>query len=81
MVQKQREIVHENTSFKQVPFDEKQNKDTIHELALNQAKSQEGKIGIDGKIVTCNETPKVNGFSFVRTPSPSPGGYCNLCCS
>ncbi|KAL0266599.1 UNVERIFIED_CONTAM: hypothetical protein PYX00_009096 [Menopon gallinae] len=73
LLQKQREIVHANTSFKQVPFDERQNKDTIHELALNQAKSQEGKIGVDGKIVTCNETPKVNGFSFVRTPSPSPG--------
>lgn len=73
MAGKQREIVHENTTLKKNPFDERQNKDTIHELALSQAKNQEGKIGVDGKIVTHTDTPKVNGFSFVRTPSPMPG--------
>ena len=33
----------------------------------------EGKIGVDGKEVTSIETPKVNGYSFVKTPSPAPG--------
>ncbi|EEB20233.1 es2 protein, putative [Pediculus humanus corporis] len=73
MMRKKHEIVHENTRLTKNPFDEQQNKDVIHELAMNQARTQEGKIGVDGKIVTCVETPKVNGFSFVRTPSPMPG--------
>ncbi|KAK6641901.1 hypothetical protein RUM44_013621 [Polyplax serrata] len=73
MIRKRHEIVHENTRLTTNPFDERQNKDVIHKIAMNQAKTQEGKIGVDGKIVTYAETPKVNGFSFVRTPSPQPG--------
>lgn len=69
------EIVHENTRLHKNPFNEQQNKDVIQELAKTQAKAQEGKIGVDGKIVTCCDSPKVNGFSFVRTPSPSPGNF------
>lgn len=34
----------------------------------------EGKIGLDGKEVNSkDETPSVNGFKLVRTPSPTPG--------
>ncbi|KDR09235.1 protein DGCR14 [Zootermopsis nevadensis] len=66
-------IVHSNTSLTSNPFDEQQNKETIHQLAQSQAQSLEGKIGVDGKELIHTETPKVNGFSFVKTPSPAPG--------
>lgn len=68
-------IVHSNTSLTSNPFDEQQNKETIHQLAQSQAQSLEGKIGVDGKELIHAETPKVNGFSFVKTPSPAPGAY------
>jgi protein DGCR14 len=42
-------------------------------LAQSQAQSLEGKIGVDGKELIHVETPKVNGFSCVKTPSPAPG--------
>lgn len=32
----------------------------------------DGKIGVDGKELLKPETPQVAGFSFVRSPSPSP---------
>jgi protein DGCR14 len=66
-------IVHSNTRLTTNPFDEQQNKETIHQLAQCQAQSLEGKIGVDGKELIHAETPKVNGFSFVKTPSPAPG--------
>lgn len=33
----------------------------------------DGKIGVDGKELIQSDTPQINGFSFVRTPSPNPG--------
>ncbi|KAL1502805.1 hypothetical protein ABEB36_007898 [Hypothenemus hampei] len=65
-------IVHENTRLKLNPFNETQSKETISELAKNQAKVLDGKIGVDGKELLKPETPKIGGFSLVRTPSPSP---------
>uniref|UniRef100_A0A1B6KB47 Uncharacterized protein n=1 Tax=Graphocephala atropunctata TaxID=36148 RepID=A0A1B6KB47_9HEMI len=67
------EINHINTRLAKCPFDETQNKETIQGLAINQSRILEGKIGVDGKEVTFGDTPKVNGFSFVKTPSPAPG--------
>ena len=32
-----------------------------------------GKIGHDGKEIQPDQSPQVNGFSFVGTPSPAPG--------
>lgn len=72
-------IVHSNTCLTANPFDEQQNKETIHQLAQSQAQSLEGKIGVDGKELIHAETPKVNGFSFVKTPSPAPGVYNKDC--
>jgi protein DGCR14 len=66
-------VAHRNTRFTNNPFDEQQNKETIHQLAQSQAQLQEGKIGVDGKELIHVETPKVNGFTFVKTPSPAPG--------
>lgn len=66
-------VMHENTRLRMNPFNEQQNKETISELAKSQSKANDGKIGVDGKEVVRNATPRVNGFSFVATPSPRPG--------
>ncbi|XP_050300399.1 splicing factor ESS-2 homolog [Anthonomus grandis grandis] len=66
------EIVYSNTRLKVNPFNEVQSKETINELAKTQAKVLDGKIGVDGKELLKPETPKIGGFSLVRTPSPSP---------
>ena len=75
MASRRRVIVHSNTRLTRNPFDEQQNQETIHLLAQSQAQALEGKIGVDGKELIHSETPKVNGFSFVKTPSPAPGMY------
>ncbi|KAF5290102.1 hypothetical protein FQA39_LY14883 [Lamprigera yunnana] len=73
MSKKRQEVVHINTRLQENPFNEDQSKETINELAKNQAKILDGKIGVDGKEVMPPDIPNVNGFSFVRTPSPRPG--------
>jgi protein DGCR14 len=72
MAKRKQEIVHLNTRLVANPFDENQSKEQIQGLAQSQAKNLDGKIGVDGKeLVT--ETPKINGYGFVKTPSPAPG--------
>lgn len=73
LADKKQEISHSNTRLAKCPFDETQSKETIQGLAINQSRILEGKIGVDGKELTFGETPKVNGFGFVKTPSPAPG--------
>ncbi|KAF4518871.1 hypothetical protein B566_EDAN006722 [Ephemera danica] len=68
------EVVHDNTRLVHCPFDERQSKAQIAEMAQNQARSQDGRIGVDGLVQTSGETgPTVRGFGFVKTPSPAPG--------
>ncbi|XP_076346064.1 ess-2 splicing factor homolog [Tachypleus tridentatus] len=71
--EKQQEVVYTNTHFKQAPFNERTNQAAIAEAASLQAKTKEGKVGIDGKELQPLDSPKVNGYSFVVTPSPAPG--------
>ncbi|KZC12538.1 PREDICTED: protein DGCR14 homolog [Dufourea novaeangliae] len=73
LAKKRQIVVHGNTRLRTNPFNEQQNKETINELAKNQSKVNDGKIGVDGKEIIRNPTPRVNGFSFVATPSPRPG--------
>lgn len=73
LAKKKQTIMHENTKLRTNPFNEQQNKETIDELAKSQSRANDGKIGVDGKEVVRNATPRVNGFSFVATPSPRPG--------
>ncbi|KAK0093403.1 hypothetical protein PV326_013593 [Microctonus aethiopoides] len=73
MAKKKQEVVHSNTRLNGNPFNDKQNKEVICELAKTQSKVNDGKIGVDGKEVIRNSTPRVRGFSFVATPSPIPG--------
>lgn len=73
LAKKKQMVIHENTRLRTNPFNEQQNKETINELAKSQSKVNDGKIGVDGKEIVRNPTPRVNGFSFVATPSPRPG--------
>lgn len=73
LAKKRQLVVHENTRLRMNPFNEQQNKETINELAKTQSKANDGKIGVDGKEVVRNATPRVNGFAFAATPSPRPG--------
>lgn len=73
MIKKKKEINYGATRFKSCPFNEEQNKETLQSLAHSQNRALEGKIGIDGKELSLLDTPQVNGYSFVKTPSPMPG--------
>lgn len=74
MAKRKQEIVYNNTRLQSNPFDDKQSKDVISEMAKTQAKGLNGKIGVDGNTMECNGEPNIRGFGFVKTPSPSPGG-------
>ncbi|CAH0396055.1 unnamed protein product [Bemisia tabaci] len=73
MSKRRQSINHASTRLEHCPFNEEQNKETLHNVAQMQARTLEGKIDVDGKEVVLGTTPKVNGFSFVKTPSPAPG--------
>ena len=69
----EREIKHANTRLIESVFKEKTTNDTMNKAMESQAMGHKGKIGVDGKQIGGNETPNVNGFRFVATPSPAPG--------
>lgn len=62
---------HFSCRFMESPFNENQNKEAISEIAKTQAKTLDGKIGVDGKELNKN-TPKIGGYSFIKDPSPCP---------
>ncbi|KAM9306153.1 splicing factor ESS-2 homolog isoform 2-T3 [Pholidichthys leucotaenia] len=70
---KPREVVHNNTRFTGDPFSKALNKSQIQQAAALNAQFKQGKVGPDGKELIPHESPSVNGFSYVRTPSPAPG--------
>lgn len=74
-----KEISHLNTRFEAPPFDEEANQEAIAEAATLQAKMREGRVGIDGKELIPGESPQVNGYGFVGTPVPIPGGLLFPC--
>lgn len=70
---KPRKIVHENTRFTQYPWNKNKNQNLIKEAASAKAIINHGKIGHDGKEILPAESPRVNGYGFLATPSPAPG--------
>lgn len=72
MASKRQKIEHSNTRLRLNPFDEQHNKQQLCSLAHMQTRQLDGKIGVDGKELT-SYTPKINGYGFVKTPSPAPG--------
>lgn len=71
MAKRKQEITHNNTRLNVNPFNDTQNKETIHELAKNQSRGNAEKIGLDGKTME-PDSPQIRGFGFVKSPSPSP---------
>ena len=70
---KRQEIVHTNSRFTKDPFPDVSCDDKLAAAAAARLAAQQGKIGVDGLVQGASETPRVNGFSFVATPSPVPG--------
>ncbi|CAH2295511.1 Hypothetical predicted protein [Pelobates cultripes] len=70
---KPREVLHRNTRFQKDPFSQALSKSQLQQAAALNAQYKQGKVGPDGKELIPQESPKVNGFGFVATPSPVPG--------
>ncbi|EMP40255.1 Protein DGCR14 [Chelonia mydas] len=70
---KPREVVHRNTRFLRDPFSQAVSKSQLQQAAALNAQYKQGKVGPDGKELIPQESPKVNGYGFVATPSPAPG--------
>ncbi|KAH9525453.1 Splicing factor ESS-2 [Bulinus truncatus] len=70
---KPRQIIHENTRFQYNPFNNARSKEAMQRAASFKALINQGKIGHDGKEIQPSQSPEVNGFGFVATPSPAPG--------
>ncbi|GAB1608108.1 splicing factor ESS-2 homolog [Argonauta hians] len=70
---KKRDIVHNNTRFNLNPFNSEKNKEILQQVASEKAHANLGKIGHDGKEVHTGYSPMINGYGFVKTPSPMPG--------
>uniref|UniRef100_A0A6J0VBF6 Splicing factor ESS-2 homolog n=1 Tax=Pogona vitticeps TaxID=103695 RepID=A0A6J0VBF6_9SAUR len=73
MFKKPREVVHRNTRFLKDPFSQAVSKSQLQQAAALNAQYKQGKVGPDGKELIPQESPKVNGYGFVATPSPAPG--------
>ncbi|XP_022103754.1 protein DGCR14-like [Acanthaster planci] len=74
---KVQQVVHKNTHFQASPFSAGPGQSSaLAKSAALKAAQKSGRVGHDGKeIASSSETPKVNGYSFVGTPSPAPGAY------
>ncbi|XP_066418171.1 splicing factor ESS-2 homolog [Molothrus aeneus] len=70
---KPREVVHRNTRFVKDPFSQAVSKSQLQQAAALNAQYKQGKVGPDGKELIPQDSPKVNGYGFVATPSPAPG--------
>jgi protein DGCR14 len=76
----EREIKHTNTRLTEDVFKEKTTEDSMNRAVESQVMGNiGGKIGVDGNVIGGNETPNVNGFRFVATPSPAPGNKEECC--
>lgn len=73
MFKKPREVLHKNTRFSGDPFSKALNKSQIQQAAALNAQFKQGKVGPDGKELIPHESPSVNGYGYVATPSPAPG--------
>ncbi|XP_005102187.1 splicing factor ESS-2 homolog [Aplysia californica] len=70
---KPKQIIHENTRFQHAPFNTTKSKEAMQQAASFKALINKGKIGHDGKEMLQSQSPQVNGYGFMRTPSPAPG--------
>lgn len=75
---KRQEIQHENSRFKNDPFPDESCDGKLAAAAATRLATKQGKIGVDGLVQGASETPRVNGYGFVVTPSPAPGKYMTV---
>jgi protein DGCR14 len=66
-------IQYANTHYQSNPFDESRNREALHKAAQLQTNTRQGHVDVDGKEIKSNAPPTVNGFDFMKTPSPVPG--------
>ncbi|MGH0149508.1 UNVERIFIED_CONTAM: hypothetical protein FKN15_035005 [Acipenser sinensis] len=69
---KPREVLHKNTRFQGDPFSKALSKSQLQQAAALNAQFKQGKVGPDGKDLLAQDSPKVNGYGFLGTPSPAP---------
>lgn len=72
---KRQEVIHVNTRLRQNPHPENTCSEQLAMATATHNAAQRGKIGVDGHLQKPTETPKVNGYGFVGTPSPAPGNW------
>ncbi len=65
-----RKIIHPNTRLPE-QFIQKYR----HSSNFETKKPVQDKVGVDGKVLTVDESPKVNGYGFLSTPQIKPGMY------
>ncbi|KAJ1093767.1 hypothetical protein NDU88_006859 [Pleurodeles waltl] len=70
---KPRDVIHRNTRFLKDPFSQALSKSQLQQAAALNAQYKQGKVGPDGKELIPQDSPKVQGYGFVGTPSPIPG--------
>lgn len=70
---KPKKIVHDNTRFQNNPWNHSKSREMMKQAASVKALANSGKIGHDGKEILPSESPQVNGYGFMGTPSPAPG--------
>ncbi|XP_032239193.2 splicing factor ESS-2 homolog [Nematostella vectensis] len=69
------EVIHEHTRFSRNPFPDASCSGMLAGASAAKLAQQQGKIGVNGQVFAPSETPKVNGFEFVATPSPAPVSF------
>ena len=75
---KAQQVVHKNTHFQGNPFSIRAGQSSsLAKSAALKASLKSGRVGHDGKEIASSQTPKVNGYGFVGTPSPAPGNDHN----
>lgn len=66
---RKREIIHCNTRLPP-------NFQSQHHLHIEYSKKPiQEKVGVDGKVLSVEESPKINGYGFLSTPQIQPGLY------
>ena len=68
-----RKIVHSNTRLPEQFIHKYQ-----HDSHCESRKPAQEKVGVDGKVLAVDESPKVNGYGFLSTPQIKPGNTYSI---
>ena len=73
LFKKPKVINHSNTRLTVNPFNNDISKERMQQAVADNRNFISEKVGHDGKSIIPNQSPNVNGYGFVATPSPMPG--------